>query len=479
MRTAKNYINGQWVAGSGPAHKIHSPSSGNAIGEVTFADGADIDAAVAAAREAFPGWRDTPIPERIRYLFALREKMNAAFDDLARTIVEDEGKTIEDARGEVRRGLENVEVACGAPLLMSGESLDSIAPGIDSTVTFYPLGVSVIIGPFNFPLMVPMWFLPYAIACGNTVVVKPSEQVPLAMIEFMRLLDQVGLPPGVVNLVNGGRETVEALVEHPDVESVSFVGSEAVARRVYQLATSHGKRAQCLGGAKNYLVVMPDADVEQTRSAVVASAFGGAGERCLAGSVLVPVGEGSRLGEVRDAVIESASAIRVGDGLDPSNQLGPVVSRDHQTRVLQHIDTAIGDGASALLDGRSYTSQPGYYIGPTVLDGVSPDQDFAGTEVFGPVLGVMHAPTVEDALTAISRTRYGNAASIFTSSGRSAREFIRSVPCGMVGVNVGVAAPMAYFPFTGWRQSFFGDLQAQGRDSIRFFTRPRVAITRW
>lgn len=477
--SVENYVGGRWVRGNGEVRQLYSPADGRQIGQVALSTKEDVDAAVGAARAAFPEWSETPLPQRIRYLFALRERMESCFDELAELIVLDEGKTVDDAQGEVRRAIENVEVACGTPMLLGGTAIQSIARGIDSTSTYYPIGVAAIVSPFNFPLMVPMWFLPYAIACGNTVVLKPSEQVPLTIDRFMRLLEETRLPPGVVNVLQGERLAVEALITHPGVDSVSFVGSETVARSVYKLATGAGKRAQCLGGAKNYLVVMPDADPELTRSAIMGSAFGGAGERCLAGSVLVPVGERRKFEPLIDSLINEAGSMKVGNGLDPATQLGPVVSADHQRRVIGHIDQAISQGAKPLLDGRPHAEQEGYYVGPTILDEVEPDLDIVHTEVFGPVLGVMRADSVQEAVASISKSRYGNAAAIFTSSGGAAREFVHTVPCGMVGVNIGVAAPMAYFPFTGWRQSFFGDLNAQGRDSVRFFTRPKVTISRW
>lgn len=479
LHLVQNYVSGRWTAGSGEAHDLFRPATGEKIGEVRFSTAEDVDAAVRTAREAFTRWRDVPLPERIRYLFALRQKMDENFEELAQLIVHDEGKTIDDARGEVRRGIENVEVACGTPNLMSGEALNQLAAGVDSVATYYPVGVSAIIAPFNFPLMVPLWFLPYAIACGNTVVIKPSEQVPLALEYLARLIEETGLPAGVFNMIQGGREAVEALCEHPEVDSVSFVGSEGVGRRVYQLATHHGKRAQCLAGAKNYLVVMPDADVELTSRAVISSAFGAAGERCLAGSMMVPVGDSRRFGQVREAVIDAASRLKVGDGARPETNLGPLISKAHQERVLEHIQRAADAGARLALDGRAEAERPGYFLGPTVIEDLTPGMEIAGTEVFGPVLGVMPASSIEEAVDAVARTRYGNAAAIFTSSGRAAREFARRVPAGMVGVNIGVAAPMAYFPFSGWRQSFFGDLHGQGRDSVRFFTRPKVVISRW
>ena len=478
-QVAINYINGKWTAGRGPRQPVLCPATGERIAEICYSTADDVKTAVAAARAALSEWQALPLPERMRYIFAIRERLYQAAEDLARVIVVDEGKTLDDARGEVKRALENVEVACATPMLMMGQSLNSVGPGIDCTLTYHPVGVSAIIGPFNFPLMVPLWFLPYALACGNTVVVKPSEQVPLAMQAFLAILDNLGLPPGVVNMVQGGRETVEALVSHPDVDSVSFVGSEPVARSVYQMASQTGKRVQCLAGAKNYLVVLPDADVEAASRAVVSSAFGAAGERCLAGSILVLVGESGRLEQVLERTVSVAEGIRVGNGLDPEVDMGPLISEQHRRRVVEHVRAAVSQGARLVLDGRRLADRPGYFLGPTILDEVTVAMDLSRTEVFGPVLGVMRTATLDEALEAITATRYGNASSIFTCDGRSARKFSQGVPCGMVGVNVGIPAPLAYFPFTGWRNSFFGDLHAQGLDSIRFFTRPKVVISRW
>lgn len=480
VKVLRNYIGGQWAeAKDAELLDVLDPSTGNVIARVPLSGAAVVDAAVTAAARAFPAWRETPAVERAHYLFKLHELMEAHMDDLTRTICIEEGKTWEDARGEVIRAIQNVEVAAGIPSLMMGYGLEDVARGIDEAVVRVPLGVGACITPFNFPLMVPCWFFPYAIACGNTYIVKPSEQVPMSQHLLFELIDQIGLPAGVLNLVNGARETVDALLQHPLVKAISFVGSTAVAKYIYAEATRHGKRAQCQGGAKNFMVVMPDAAMEPTVNAIIGSAFGAAGERCLAGSVVVAVGDIAD--PLVERVVDEASKLRMGPPTDTSTTLGPLISAPHRERVARYVDQAEAEGATIRLDGRKVSPElsRGCFFGPTIVDHVRPDATIAREEVFGPVLSVIRVNDFEEALKIVNASAYGNAASIFTSSGYYAREFRHRVDCGNIGINIGVAAPMAFFPFGGMKQSFFGDLHGQGRDVIEFYTEKKVLIERW
>ncbi len=436
--------------------------------------------AVVVAARAFTAWKAVPPGERIQFLFRFKQLLEQEFDVIARLIATENGKTLGEAAGELRRGIENVEVACGIPTMMQGYNLEDIARGIDETMIRQPLGVVGVITPFNFPVMIPLWFLPYAIACGNTVVLKPSEKVPLAIGKVFELLERTGLPPGVVNLVHGGSSAAEALVGHPDVRAISFVGSSPVARRVYAQAAAHGKRVQCQGGAKNHVVVLPDADMGTTTKIVGDSAFGCAGQRCLAVSAVVAVGEAHTA--FREAIVEAAGALKVGAGLDEGVDMGPVITKASLQRIEGAVMRGTLEGAQAVLDGRDLEveSYPaGNFFGPTILDGVEPGSYLGTTEVFGPVLGLTPVADLDAALEVIARSPYGNAASIFTSSGVSARRFRSEVTTGNVGVNIGVAAPMAYFPFSGWKDSFFGSLHGQGRDAVEFYTDKKVVIERW
>lgn len=478
----RNYVGGQWVTPATTAYQpVVNPATGATLTEVPLSTPADVDRAVAAARAAFPAWRQTPPLERARFLFQVKDRMEQRFEDLARRVTREHGKTLDDARGSVRRAIENVEVACGIPTLMMGYGLeDGAARGIDEEVVRQPLGVFAAVCPFNFPVMVPFWFWPYAVACGDTFVVKPSERVPTSMQLVFELLDQVGFPPGVVNLVNGAKEAVDALLDHPDVKGISFVGSTPVAKYIYARAAERGKRVQAQGGAKNVLVVMPDAVLEKTVPNVLGSSFGSAGQRCLAGSILVTVGDAHE--RVRDTVVRAATAIKIGDGMEPGVELGPVITQAAKDRIVGYIEKGTAEGAELLLDGRDVRvpeHEGGYFVGPTIFEGVRPDMSIACDEIFGPVLSIIHVDTLDDAIGLIERQRYGNAASIFTESGAAAREFRYRAPTGNVGINVGVAAPMAYFPFSGAKESFFGTLHGQGRDAIDFFTERKVVITRW
>ena len=476
-----NFIGGRWMkARAADFFDVHNPATGDVIGRTPLSSGADVDAAVQAATEAFPGWRETPVNTRAQVLYRLKALIEQRFDEMARTVTTEHGKTLDEARGSVRRGIECVEAACGAPSLMQGSGLEDIAAGIDCHVVRQPLGVCAAIAPFNFPAMVPMWFLPFAIVTGNTFVLKPSEQVPFSMRRMMDLLQEAGLPPGVVNLVNGGREVVDAICDHPGIRAVSFVGSTPVARHVYQRATHTGKRVQALGGAKNFVVVMPDANLDRSMAAITESFYGCAGERCLAGSMLVTVGDAHR--EARERLVESVKALKVGDGTQPGITMGPVISARHRERVIGYIDKGEAEGGKLIVDGRKtrVADRPnGFFVGPTVFDNVSPSMAIGREEIFGPVASIAPAKTLDDAIAMMHAHPNANAASIFTSSGKAAREFAKNADASMVGVNVGVAAPMAYFPFGGAKDSFFGDLKAHGRDGIEFYTDKKVTISRW
>ena len=477
----KNYIDGKWVAsGSRDLLDVHNPATGESIAQVPMSTQDEVAQAVGAAQRAFPGWRETLPLERARYMTRVVELMQDRYEDLARTITREHGKILVEARGEVRRALENVEVAAGVPSLMMGYNAEDIAEGIDEEAVLQPAGVFCCVAPFNFPLMVPLWFLPYAIACGDTYVLKPSETCPMSMNLFAELLDEAGLPPGVVNLINGAKGVVDGLLEHPGVAGLSFVGSTPVAKALYAKAGASGKRAQCQAGAKNCLVVMPDAELAQSVPNIINSAFGNAGQRCLAGPLVLAVGEAYE--PLKAALVEAASELVVGDGMDESVTMGPVVSQAAKTRILGHIEKGIQEGASLVLDGRGVRvdgAPGGYYVGPTIFDDVHPDMTIAQEEIFGPVLGIIRVADFDEALAVIDGIPFGNAASIFTGSGKWAREFKYRVRAGNIGINIGVVAPVASFPFSGMKNSFFGDLHGQGRDAIQFFTDRKVVISRW
>ncbi|HKF44706.1 MAG TPA: CoA-acylating methylmalonate-semialdehyde dehydrogenase [Thermoanaerobaculia bacterium] len=481
VETLRNFIGGRWV----PSHAtevldVYNPARGEVIARTPLSTAADVDAAVAAAKKAFPAWRDTPPVVRARVLFKFRALLEEHFEELARIVTTEHGKTLDESRGSVRRGIECVEVACGTPSLMMGYSLENIATNIDCNVLRQPVGVCAAIAPFNFPAMVPLWFLPFAIGTGNTFVLKPSEQVPLSQKRMLELLEQCDLPPGVVNLVNGGRAAVEAICDHPGIRAVSFVGSTPVARTVYQRSTHAGKRCQALGGAKNFVVVMPDADFDRATDVITESFFGCAGERCLAGSILVPVGEAH--GEARDRMVAAARALKVGDGTQAGVEMGPVITGRHREKVAGYIDKGISEGAKLLLDGRKLKVEDrpkGFFLGPTLFDDVTASMAIGHDEIFGPVASISPVKTLEQAIEVMLAHPNANATSIFTSSGKAAREFARHASASMVGVNIGVAAPMAYFPFGGAKDSFFGDLKVHGRDAYEFYTDKKVIISRW
>jgi malonate-semialdehyde dehydrogenase (acetylating) / methylmalonate-semialdehyde dehydrogenase len=479
--TLQNFINGRWVESSSIQRSdVVNPASGEVLVSVPLSSPAEVDRAATAAAQAQKAWRQVPATERIQYLFTLKTLLEEAFDDLARTITLENGKVLDDARGEMRRAIENLEVACGIPNMMLGDFAEDIARGIDEYLIRQPVGVAAIIAPFNFPGMIPFWYLPYALACGNTVVVKPSERTPITMHKVFRLLEQVGLPPGVVNLVNGGPETVNALLDHPAIQAIAFVGSTPVARHVYARAAARGKRVQAQGGAKNPLIILPDAEVDTTVRIVADSVYGNAGQRCLAASTVIAV-DGARAA-FTPALAEAASQRVVGYGLDAGVQMGPVITPESKARIEGLIQRGIEEGARPLVDGRNAQVagyEKGNFIRPTILDNLTPDSTLAQTEIFGPVMGLMHVQTIEEAITLVNSGQYGNMACLFTSSGAAARKFRYEAQAGNIGVNVGVAAPMAFFPFSGWKESFFGTLHGQGKHAVEFFTQTKVVVERW
>lgn len=481
LERVPNYVGGEWRhASTTDFEEVINPANQEVLAQSPLSNGSDVAAAVEAAASAFPEWRRTPPEDRIQPLFRLKQLLEENLDDLGRTITRENGKTFAEAKAELKRTIENVEVACGIPILMQGYNLEDVARGIDETMIRQPLGVVAAITPFNFPGMVPFWFLPYAIATGNTLVLKHSERVPLTMHKIFELLERTGLPKGVVNLVNGGKAAVDALLDHPKVRAVSFVGSTGVAKYVYARAAANGKRAQCQGGAKNHVIVLPDADMNSASQIINDSAFGCAGQRCLAVSVAVTVGEAQKT--FRNAIADAAASLRVGNGLEDGVQMGPVITTQSRARIESLISAGEKEGAKVLIDGRNSKIpkyEAGNFVKPTILDGLPANSDVADTEIFGPVLSLIHAKDMDEALAFLERSAYGNQASIFTSSGAEARRFRYEAPAGNIGINIGVAAPMAYFPFSGWKNSFFGDLHGQGRDGVEFYTDKKVVIERW
>ena len=478
----KNFVNGEWVeSSSGNDLDVENPTTGKTIAKVPLSTVDETKAAIEAAQEAWESWRETPPITRARLMFNLKSLMEDGFEDIARVMVQEQGKTIDEARGEARRAIENVEVAAGIPSLMMGYGLeDGAASGIDEDAVVSPLGVFGAICPFNFPAMIPYWFWPYAVATGNTYVLKPSEQVPITQNYMFRLIEKAGFPPGVINMVNGKLEVANTLMEHPAVKGISFVGSTPVAKTIYKKSAENGKRVQAQGGAKNSLVVIPDAVLGNTVSNMLASFYGCAGQRCLAGSNLVAVGD------VADSLLEKfldrSKKIKMGYGLDESVNMGPVISEASKKRVIDYIDGAEAAGAKVALDGRNAKVEGyenGHFVGPTVIDGVTPDMKVANDEIFGPVVSFLRMETLDDAIEFIHKSPFGNAASIYTQDGRAARDFRYKVQCGNIGINIGIVAAMAYFPFAGYKNSHFGDLHGQGRDAIKFFTDRKVVITRW
>jgi malonate-semialdehyde dehydrogenase (acetylating)/methylmalonate-semialdehyde dehydrogenase len=469
IASASFLIDGKWESPQRDLHNVVNPSSGEVIAQVPYAAASDVDRAVKAAHSAFLEWRDIPVADRVQPLYRFKNLLEKHLVELATILSRENGKTLDDSKAEVRRAVQMVEVACGMPSLMMGESLENVSRGIDSHSIRQPLGVCVGITPFNFPCMVPMWMYPFAIACGNAFVLKPSEKVPLTPTRACELLADAGLKPGVMTLLHGGREVVDALLRHPLVRAVSFVGSTPIAKYIYATSAAEGKRVQALGGAKNHMVVMPDA--------IMSSAFGAAGERCLAGSVLVPVGKAAE--PILAALVERCRQLKVGDAVDESSGMGPVVTKEHREKIVGYIEKGVAEGAKPLCDGRDRMNGDGFFLGPTIFDSVTPSMTIAKEEIFGPVLSVIRAETLDEAINLVNNSPFGNTTTIYTSDGRSAREYASRIEVGMVGVNMAVAAPMAFFPFTGWKQSFFGDLHAHGKDAVAFYTEQKVVMTRW
>jgi len=476
-----NYIGGKWQRShAGEYLDVRNPATAETMVRVPLSSPDEVDEAARLAQAAFADWRRTPPGDRIQYLFKLKKLLDDHFDEIARLTVDECGKTMAESQGELRRGVENVEVASGIPSLMMGYNVEDIARGIDEHMFRQPVGVVAAITPFNFPGMIPLWFLPYAIACGNCFILKPSEKVPMTMSRVFDLIDELGLPPGVVSLVNGGKGVVDALLDHPLVRAISFVGSSPVAKYVYSRAAANGKRAQCQGGAKNPVVVLPDADMEMATRIIADSSFGCAGQRCLATSVTITVGEAGPV--FREYITDMAAERKVGYGLEPEVEMGPVITAESKQRIESLIGKGVNEGAKVLVDGRNASIpgyERGYFVRPTVLDNVIPRSELAGIEIFGPVLSLMHAQTIDEAIEFVNATSYGNMACLFTSSGAAARKFRYEARAGNIGINIGVAAPMAFFPFSGWKESFFGDMHAQGRDAIEFYTEKKVVVERW
>jgi malonate-semialdehyde dehydrogenase (acetylating)/methylmalonate-semialdehyde dehydrogenase len=482
MDILNNYIDGAWVKSKeSNANDVINPATQEVLAKVPNGTntGLDVAKAVEAASEAYKSWRHLPVMKRVQPLYKLKLLLEQNAEEIARTITLECGKTIVESRGEIQRAIENVEVACGTPMLIQSEFSENIATGVDEFMIRQPLGVCACISPFNFPGMIPFWFLPYVIACGNTFVLKPSEKVPLTMMKVFELLEQIDLPKGVVNLVHGGKETVDAILDHPEIKAISFVGSSKIARYVYSRGSANGKRVQAQGGAKNPVVILPDADLEMSVQIVTDSVFGCAGQRCLAASNIITVGDG---GNIKEALYESAKKRSTGFGLDEKIEMGPVITSQSRSRVEQLIEQGVSEGGKVLLDGRNPKIsgyEKGNFIKPTILEGLPLNGEVIKTEIFGPVMSLIELKTVDEAISFINGGHYGNMACLFTSSGANARKFRNQADAGNIGINIGVAAPMAQFPFSGWKESFFGDLHGQGRHAIEFFTQTKVVIERW
>jgi malonate-semialdehyde dehydrogenase (acetylating)/methylmalonate-semialdehyde dehydrogenase len=472
-------VNGTWTAPHVETYgDVYNPSTGEVIGRVPFCGKREVDQAAGAASKAFVTWSNTPVTKRATILFKYRELMNAHFDELVTLVTRENGKTLEESKGDVRRGLEVIEFCCGVAHLSKGESLPQIADELDAVTMREPIGVCAGITPFNFPAMVPLWMFPMAIACGNTFILKPSEKVPLTAVRMAELFAEAGLPDGVLNIVHGGKDVVDAICTHPKIAAVSFVGSTRVAKHVYELSCQHGKRVQSAGGAKNVLLVMPDADPDSTMRAIMGSAFGNAGQRCMAGSVLMGVAD--KQDDLRDRVVAAMRSLKIDDTLaNPKADMGPVIDGAARDRVKRYVSEAPTEGAKVAEDGTKFTRPRGFFVGPTLVDHVQPNMKVFRDEVFGPVLSMLRPKTLDEAIRIMNSVEYGNGASIFTTSGAPARKFVRDIQCGMLGVNIGVPAPMALFSFSGWNQSFFGDLHVQGVEGMMFYTRQKCVLSRW
>ena len=482
MTKLKNYINGQWVeSGATEYLDVHNPATSEVMAQVPLSPASDVAAAAMAAAEAQKTWRQTPAGERIQHLFKMKQVLDAHFEEIAQIITKECGKTIGESRGEMTRAIENVEVACGIPMMMQGDISEDIASGIDELMIRQPVGVAAAVVPFNFPGMIAFWFMPYALACGNTYIVKPSEKVPLTMQYIFELIDEhLDLPPGVLNLVHGNKVAVDEILQNPLIRAISFVGSTPVAKYIYAQGAKYGKRVQAQGGAKNPIIVLPDADMEMTTRITADSAFGCAGQRCLAASVAVTVGNARDA--FTEAIADAAAQRVVGYGLDEAVQMGTVIDKVSQARIEGLIQKGADEGATVLVDGRSATIsgfENGSWVRPTILQNVDPRGEIARTEIFGPVLSLIHVNTVDEAIAYINSGQYGNMACLFTSSGAAARKFRYEAQAGNIGINIGVAAPMAFFPFSGWKDSFFGTLHGQSRHAVEFFTQTKVVVERW
>jgi len=481
MRTVEHWINGRTTPGTSTRHSpVWNPATGEQQAQVALGTQADVDEAVRAAQAAFADWSQASLSKRSKVLFSFRELVNARIDELAEVISDEHGKVLSDARGEVQRGLEVVEFACGVPTLLKGEYSDQVSTGVDVFSFREPLGVVAGITPFNFPIMVPMWMHPIAIACGNTFVLKPSERDPSVSTLVARLWTEAGLPDGVFNVVHGDKEAVDAVLDHPGIAAVSFVGSTPIARYIHQRASTTGKRVQALGGAKNHAIVLPDADLDFASDHLVAAAFGSAGERCMAISATVAVGAAA------DALVEivsgKAGKVRVGSGRDRSSEMGPVVTAAARDRIVGYIDSGERQGARLAVDGRGLVVpgfENGFFVGPTVIDEVTPEMDVYRDEIFGPVLSVLRTDSVDEAIRLVNANPYGNGTAVFTSSGEAARRFMRGVDVGMIGINVPIPVPMAYYSFGGWKDSLFGDKHVHGPEGVSFYTRAKVITSRW
>jgi len=475
----RNLIGSEWRL---PAQDVSSlpvfnPATAEVIEQVPLSDGREVDAAVRAAAESFQTWSRTAVMDRVRLMFRFKAVLEDSFEELAALVTRHHGKTLDEARGEVRRGIEVVDFACGAPTLLQGRTLRDVSAGVDQDLYRYPVGVCAGIPPFNFPVMIPLWMFPLAVVAGNTFILKPSERTPLGGARLAELFLEAGFPPGVLNVVHGAAGAVDALIEHRGISAISFVGSAPVAQHVYTEAAARGKRVQALGGAKNHIVVMPDADPAVAVPAILNSAFGNAGERCLSGSVAVAVGGAADA--LLDPLRDAAAKMVVGPGDQPGVQVGPLIRAEHRDRVASFVERGVAEGAELVVDGRREMSRRGFFLGPTILDHVTPRMAVGREEIFGPVLSIARAATLDDAIAQANASSLGNMATIFTQSGRAGREFRERVEAGMTGINVPIAQPFAFFPFSGWKGSFFGDLHVHGTDGIDFYTRKKVVVTRW
>lgn len=481
MEILKNYINGKWTdSRSKEVIPVENPATGKSMYNVPAGCKEDITDAANDAKKAFLSWKETPATRRIQYLFKMKFILEQNADEIATICTNESGKTLAESKAEIVRAVENIEVASSIPLLMQSEFSEDIARGIDEYMIRQPLGIGACIAPFNFPVMITFWFMPYALACGNTYIVKPSEKVPKTMSRMFELFEELNLPQGVLNMVHGGKDTVDAILENQLIDAISFVGSSSVAKHVYQYGTAHGKRVQAQGGAKNPIVVMPDADIDTAVKIITDSAFGCAGQRCLAASIVIVVGEAKEV--FISKIVDTVKSKTTGSGLNEKSEMGPVISMDSKTRIESLIQKGIDEGCELLVDGRNAVIkdyETGYFVKPTILNGVEPNSETFSTEIFGPVLSIMKADDLDEAIGIVNQGRYGNAACIFTQSGSAARKFRHEAVAGNIGINIGIAAPMAFFPFSGWKDSFFGDLHGQSRHAVEFYTQTKVVIERW